>query len=254
MKKTLLILSFILIISNITKSQENYTVILLNGEIKNQSNNKPLQIGEQISKSMSFQFAQQNNYALLINKIKKERVILRKKPNDDIYFAKSNFTVAMSNMSSRSGLCFKNSVDFATYFADTLAIIEKTEIIFDTEKYPTDSIHFFFISYMDKNNKAVLRKLKSKNDTLIINYNDFSFTNINNNIDAKILYRKSDSSYFLSNMTVTTINKENLNKTYKVLKEIYNEDELQKEFFNIISFQYGKCQEQDVLNFIDENK
>jgi len=254
MKKIILIISIFLLISNFSKAQNNFTVVILNGEIKNKTSNKALHIGEEINKNMSFQFSQRNNYALLINKKNKERAILRKKPNDDIYFAKSNFTTAMSNMSSRSGLCFKNSVDFATYFADTIAIINNTEIIFDTEKYPIDSTHFFFISYIDKNNKAVLKKLKSKNDTLFINYNDFNYTNKTNNIDSKILYRKNDTSYFLSKMNVNIINSENLKETYKVLKGMYNKDELPQELNNIICFQYGKCQEEDILNFIEENK
>lgn len=148
MKKSLLIFSIILLISNYIQAQNNYTVVLLNGEIKYQSSNKTIKIGEQITKDMSFQFAQRNNYALLINKKNKERAILRKRQNDEVYFAKSNFTSAMSNMASRSGLCFKNSVDFASFFKDTLAIIYNTNIIFDTEKYLIDSTHFFYISYI----------------------------------------------------------------------------------------------------------
>ena len=254
MKKIFLIFSIVLLISNYIQAQNNYTVILLNGEIKYQSSSKPIKVGEMISKNMSFQFSNKNNYALLINKKNKERAILRKRTNNEVYFAKSQFTSAMSNMTSRSGLCLKNSVDFASHFKDTFAIIYNTNIIFDTDKYPIDSTHFFFISFIDENEKLVYEKLESKKDSLFINSENFNLSKQKNNINTKILYRKNETSYFLSEMTVNLVDKESLKETLNALEKIYKNKKLLNELSIIVNFQYGICQEQDVLSFIKNNK
>ncbi len=170
-------------------TQELFKVISVNGEILAQKANLKLQSGINIPSDEKFLFIVPNSRAALINP-KLGRVILTEQ-NSNNAFSKAAFAPPISTTSTRgiskslfeetgvsysfnnhSILVIVNSINqLKTMFSNELIIIDQLELKLNIPTYPINQNQYFFIRYLYKG-EEINKKLKYKNDTLIINKKD----------------------------------------------------------------------------------
>lgn len=187
---TLLIVSLSLSLS----IAQGYKVIHVNGNIIAKSTNKSLARGTDFIEKEQFQYKTNNARAVVINTSPGKRYILKGATGSA--FAKANLAPPMNHISSRGG-ALNNRLDLKNHFQGEYVILNKLKIQINSQVFPMDKDHFFFISYLYKGGN-VNKRLQFKDDLLIIEKDSLLRVDglpiLNKNITDMSLYYFSKNS------------------------------------------------------------
>ena len=144
--------------------QENFKVIKVNGSILLRVKNVSLQTGTVFSEKEDLLFRSDDATAAVINS-QKGRLILTAN-NHDLSKIQANYLPAMYNVSTRGG-SLSNVFDLQNHFSGKYVVLDKHKIVMDTEAFPMDEDHFFYLQYVYKG-EEIPKKLGYSGDTLLI--------------------------------------------------------------------------------------
>jgi hypothetical protein len=170
MKKISLLLFFFVITASISvKSQFTFKVISVYGEILATKANILLEPSIEIKSDEKFEFKKPNSRAAMVSP--QFGCIVLKEQDAGNSFDKAAFAPAISSVSARFGAVLKLK-DLSEYFNRKLVIIEKLELLIDTEVYPkTDNTNFFVRGI--SNRDTLIVPLSFENGILTIKVSDF---------------------------------------------------------------------------------
>ena len=244
--KNLFLILFAITISLNLIAQDDYKVIKVNGSIVVQKNNSELQRGSVFRANDELNFRTSNARAAVINPGKGRFVLMPN--NNNIAYARANLTPSMNNISSRAGAII-NKIDLSNYFSDDYVIIDKSYIKISSSTFIMDENNLFYIQYSYKG-EDVRKKLKFKNDTLIIDKTELftidGWPITNPNVTKMELFymskEKGGSIYISSFNPIFPDSKELLSEIDLILDAIKDKSKEEKiiEVSGYINEMYGK--------------
>ncbi|MBI5218299.1 MAG: hypothetical protein HY958_05155 [Bacteroidia bacterium] len=241
-------------------AQDNYTVIKANGKIVIVESNKALVTGVSFNDNNKLDFETSDARAAVMSPGKGRFVLMQNKSG--IAYAKANLTPSMSNISSRGGI-LSNKIDMENHFSGKYVILNKIGLKINSNAFPMDEEHFFYIQYEYKGEK-INKKLPYKNDTLIIDRAELftidGWPIPNPNIpDMDILYmNKKDGgkSIKINSFNPVFPNLEDLKKEIEIIlessKKLSSEEKIQT-VLSYINEMYGKPDKDNVAQWLKKN-
>jgi hypothetical protein len=255
MKSIIQALLFLFIIINPAFSQDDFKVIKVNGTIMLRSKGVSLETGTVFSQKDDLLFRSEDATAAVINSQRGRMVITSK--NHDLSSARSNYLPSMYNISSRGGTLLNNS-DLSSYFSGRYVIFNRQGIELDSETFPMDRDHFFFLRYIYKS-VEINKKLGFSGDTLFIDKANL-FTVDGNPIPSadntliKLFYRKENESVFISEFDLIFPDMKQLAKeTEVILNEVKGKsaDDKIAEIGSYITEFYGKVSREYLAKWLE---
>ncbi len=257
--KNLFSILFAIIISLNLFAQDNYKVIKVNGSIMVQKSNSELQRGSVFDANDELNFKTSNARAAVINPGKGRFILMPN--NSNVAYARANLTPSMNNISSRAGAII-NKIDLSNYFSDNYVIIEKSYIKVSSSTFKMDDDNFFYIQYNYKG-EDIPKKLKYKNDTIIINKTElftidgWPITNPNiSKMELMYMSKEKGGSIYISSFNpIFPDSKELLSEIDLIIETVNNkskEDKV-KEVTGYINEMYGKIDKENVEIWLVEN-
>jgi hypothetical protein len=162
--KRVILIAVLVAFGIVSQSQENFTVIKVNGTIMLRSRGVQLQTGTVFSGNEELLFRSEDATAAVINP-EKGRLILTSR-NHDLGTAKPNFQPSMYSVSTRAALP-KMVATPEERFSGRIVLLDKIMIRMDRSYYPMDAGNFFFLRYI-YNGETINKKLSYSGDTVII--------------------------------------------------------------------------------------
>ena len=159
---TLLVFSFALF----QAQAQNYKVIHVKGTIIAQSTKSNLERGVAFGEKEKFQYKSNDARAVVINTKEGKRFIL-KSSSADAGYHNANLTPSAGNISSRAG-GLNNRLDLRNHFDGEYVILGELRVVINSNAFPMDKEHFFYINYLYKG-ESINKRLLFSGDTLIIN-------------------------------------------------------------------------------------
>jgi hypothetical protein len=256
MKSIFLSLFCFLILSFTSFGQENFKVIKVNGTIILKNKGVSLETGTVFSQKEDLLFRTDDANAAVINP-QKGRLIITSK-NHNLAAASSNYLPAMYNISSR-GVSFEDHVNLQELFSGSYVVLDRQGVVIDTETYPMDKDHFFFLRYVYKG-EEINKKLGYSGDTLIIDKKGLYAVDGNpipspDNTLIKLFYRKGTETILLNEFNLILPDTKQLQEEVKVILEsMTNLTSSQKvaEVNSYINDQYGKINQANLLFWLDK--
>ena len=253
MKTSIQILVVFVLFSAQLFSQPDFKVIKVNGTILLRARGISLETGTTFSEKEDLLFRSEDATAAVINSQRGRLVITSK--NHNLATASSNFLPSMYNISSRGA--FAANSDPANHFSGRYVVLDRTGIIIDSELYPMDKDHFFFLRYVFRG-EEINKKLPSSSDTLIIDKSTL-FTVDGNAIpnpddtSIKLFYRKGGESVFISEFELIFPDMDQLAKeTEIILGETKGKayEDIVKETGSYITEFYGRVQADNLTQWL----
>lgn len=259
MKKIAIIFTITLFSINIFSQSSNYKVIKVDGSILLTKNNSKLQRGSVFSENDKLNFKTSNSRAAVINPGKGRFILMPN--NKNIAFARANLTPSMNNISSRSGALI-NKIDLSNKFSDKYVILDKSYVKISPKIFKMDSANFFYIKYTYKN-EDIPKKLKSSNDTLIIDRSElftidgWPIPNPNiTNMDLMYMNMATKKVTFISTFNPIFPDTKELLEEIDLILEALNDkknDDKINEVYNYINEMYGKIDKNNVEKWLTDN-
>ncbi|MFO0356715.1 MAG: hypothetical protein ACK50A_07155 [Sphingobacteriaceae bacterium] len=255
----LLIIAFNFIFFNYSLASDKYTVIKVMGSIVVKKTGVQLSQGDVILDDEPIVFKSPDAKASVISAIKGRFVLSAGNKQNNNSALKSNLLPPISNISSRSGLIL-NLNDFKTNFNGNYLILNKAEFPVSKVNFPMNDSCFFYFSY-NYNNEAINKKLKHKQDTLLIIEKELYMLDGKEVAKAestgvKLNYISGKKVFFINEFTIITPPNENLvNEVKLILDQSKNKkkNEIVKDVVSYFNEFYGKCDEDNVLIWLKDN-
>ena len=283
----MLILALIINLSltRITSSQ-NFHTIRVNGKIVLENKGIELDQGVLFSENDSLVFYNYNASAFVIHP-ERGRFVIRP-DNNDLAYARANFTPSMSNISSRNididvvdysnidvskarasfipaisnvssrSSNIANLNDMQNHFHGDYAIIDDIKLFVNPDEFPMTDKKFFFIRY-ELNYEPVIKKLSFSNDTLKIYKEELFAINDTENIDKmEVWYIEQDYQNkitYIGEFNPIFPDNEILFNELAIIINVFknkSKEELLAEILSYINESYGKPNRKSVESWINK--
>jgi hypothetical protein len=199
-------------------SQEDFTVIKVNGSILLKARGISLETGTVFSAKEDLLFRSEDATAAVIN-AQKGRIVLSSK-NRDLSAASTNQMPSMYSIGTR-GAVVPEEFTLSSYFSGKHVVLDKEMIEVDGIEYPMNSDQYFFLRYNYKG-EEINKKLGFSGDTLCIDKTTLFTVDGNpipnaENTLIKLFYRKGKESVLISEFDLIFPDMDQLKKEVEII-------------------------------------
>ncbi len=257
MNRNLLVSFFLIILLVQVDAQVQYRVIKVNGNIVYVNTGNQMNQGDQFNEDEDLSFRTANSRAAVINP-ERGRFVLTPDNYEDLSSAKSNFLPGMSNISTRGG-AINTMTDLQNVFSDNLAVLSKVSYYINPYNFPMSESQFFYLGYQYKG-EPINKKLDFEDNKLILLRENILKVDNNpitkaDSPETSLYYFKNGESSIIGNFNLIFPDLILLKSETAILLEEFQEksyNEKVNETAGYIFEFYGKCDKQDVINFLEE--
>lgn len=251
----IILIGFSFIPVSISYSQNNLTVIKVNGTIVIQESNMELQQGTVFSENDDIEFKTTNARAAVISPGKGRFILMPGNKN-----ITSNLLPAMANISSRAGALI-NFIDLQNHFKGNYLILNKTAIKISSDNFPMDDRNLFYIRYQYKG-EPINKKLAFKADTLYIDKKELFTVDgktipVSDTKEVTLFYMETGNKSSLINaFTLVTPDNEELKNEIQIILSTLKDKPYKDKVNEVVSYlneYYGKPDEDNVKEWLEEN-
>jgi len=261
MKKNLLLILIVVLVALSLRAQD-FKVIHVNGNIVVESTQKSLVRGNAFKASEQFLYKSNNAKAVVVNTKIGKRYIL--KGDAGSTYRKVNLIPSMNNISSRGG-ALNNRLDLKNHFQGEYVILDALKAKINSQVFPMDDSHFFYIRYLYKG-EQISKKLNYNKDTLIIDKESLLKVDgkpiLNEDItDMELFYYSKDGENVTSSLISSSFypvfpDNNNLKEEVEILiSTLKNKDKdyVIEQIAGYISEVYGKPNKENIKSWYERN-